>query len=107
MKLKTPKPLDLKLKTRENPWFQIEFFGGFLAVNLVGVDDLLSDDVRDVVTLVDTKRRSFGYRPDYERAVKTLRGVAASLRRIPHSDQTEVLLEKLWVSLHKAMGQLP
>jgi len=106
MRLKKPKPLDLNLKTGENPWFQIQFYGRFLAAGLAGVYDQGSEDVLDLITLMDTKRRSYGYRPDYDRAVKSTARLAKDLRWIPHTDQVEHLVRQFWVAVHKARTQL-
>ena len=106
MALKTPKKLDLKLKDRENPWFQIQFYGRFLSVNLLGVYDAGAEDVKDMLTLLDTKRESFGKSADYAKAIKTLRFIAKDLKSRPHARQTDHLLRQLWLSLHKARARL-
>ena len=102
MKLKEPKKLDLNLKPKENPWFQIEFYGRFLVASLTGIRDVYAEDILDLLELVDTKKKSFGNRKHYDRAIQ----VVKILSKESLDEPQERLVARLWTSLHKARARL-
>lgn len=106
MRLVKPKSLDLKLRTKEDPWFQIQFYGGFVTAGLLGVYPEGAEDIKDAIVLMRPHRKSYGDRVDYDRAARVVKRVAVDLRAHRPSKQLEHLMRQLWLAVHKARARL-